>query len=252
MEEISLTSKEMALKFATLINIIFTSSGNINEPHHGIGIGRRNITFTITYDNYYFVCYIKTARFGPGSDNGTIGHTPYKKFKITFLPDIKYITYELSKYSNLMNLYDVKKPHSDPYGIDLIINILKLINEKDKIVNDELQTRFMSTQFISKLKDNEKDKKDKEIDELKKQIRIYVSQIDGLKLEIKDKYKEIERLKRLNSSLSEEDEIRDADIKAKLYALKDKEAKERLQMFYEENISIQMSEFVKEQLNDNQ
>jgi hypothetical protein len=230
MEEIQLHYDLNKNKCYHLKDIIFECFGN--NPSSGCQFSGTTTKLAIVYDIVYIKCYINSVHYGPGTcysqDNGWC---LYKQYRLVSFPDIPFIVSEMKKYERIMMLGKCGFQLSDTYGVDLIIDILKLIingNNKGK----DHQIEMLKMQL-----------RDKE------QLR-YLSELESLKLEIKDKYKETEIFETI--VISEDDEIHAADVKAKQFALKDKEAKERLRMLYEENISIQMSEFVQEQLNHNQ
>jgi hypothetical protein len=212
-------------KYYDLKDIIFQCFGN--NPSSSCQFSGITTKLAIVYDIVYIKCYINSVHYGPGTcysqDNGWL---LYKQYRLVSIPDIPFIVSQLKKYERLMMLgkCGISISCSYTYGVDLIIDILKLV------VNSNSK------------KEIEKEK-DQEIEILKLRIRDeeQMSQMYRLKIEsmtslinslINDKEKEIERLK-MPKTIKEEYEIREADIKAKLFALKDKEAKERLRMFYD-------------------
>lgn len=250
MEEIQLHEQIIKNKCCHLKDIIFQCSGNI-ESIFSKGSGTI-ANFAIVYKHTFITCYTRSIHYGPGASL-----TPdntwkiYKQYKLLTIPDIPFIVSELKKYDKLMqspNGFQV----SNTYGADLIINILKLtIDRNDKRKDCEIEHLKRDVKYKEQLLENRwkyydskiegltldiKDR-DKEIEQITK---FYNSKIESFKLEIKDKDKEIEKLKLLvNATIKQEDEIHEADIKAKLFALKDKEAKERLRMLYEDNMCIE-------------
>lgn len=235
MEEIHLHYDDVNKnKFYDLKDIIFECFGN--TPNQSCSFNDRDTSgittyFAVVYKDIYIKCYTKSRYYGHGNGYQDNAWQLCRYFKLLSIPVIPFIVSELKKYTRLMT---PQTSHDRESGVDLMINILKFIISNDK-------------------------EKDKEIEILKLRIRdeeqisqLYRLKIESMILDINDKDKEIESLKNIIINESEEDEIRASDVKAKLFALKDKEAKERLRMLYEDNISIQMSEFVQEQLNHNQ
>lgn len=234
MEEIHLHYDDVNKnKCYDLKDIIFECFGSIESIHsRGSGITTK---LAIIYKDIYIKCYINSVHYGPGCYSQDNGWRLYKQYRLVSIPDIPFILSQLKKYEKIMqspNGFQV----SETYGVDLIIDVLKLIiNSNDKRKDNEIELLKMQ------LKDKEQ--------VLKKISGMYLSELESLQFVLKDKCKEIEIIKTMTITMSEEEEIHEADIKAKRFALKDKEAKERLRMLYEENqISIQMSEFVQEQL----
>lgn len=234
MEEIHLHYDDLNKnKCYDLKDIIFECFGSIESIHsRGSGIKTK---LAIVYKDIYIKCYKNSVHYGPGvcysQDNGWL---LYKQYRLVSIPDIPFIVSQLKKYEKIMQ-QPAGFQVSETYGVDLIIDILKLV--------------------VNNKKEKEKEK-DEEIELLKLRIRdeeqishLYRLKIESMRLDINDKDKEIESLKNI---ISEEDEIHEADIKAKLFALKDKEAKERVRMLYEDNISIQMGEIVQEQISGTQ
>jgi len=237
MEEIHLNYEQINKnKFYDLKDIIFECFGI--TPNESCSFNDRDTSGITTYFAVVYKddikCYTKSRYYGPGAGYHDNGWRLYKQYRLITIPDIPFIVSELKKYEGLMTPQTSRDRES---GVDLMINILKFIISNDKEKNKE---------------------KDKEIEHLKLRIRdeeqishAHRSKIKKLKLDIKDKDNKIETLK-MPKTITEEDEIRDADIKAKLFALKDEKAKERLRMLYEDNISIEMGQIVQEQLSGTQ
>jgi hypothetical protein len=238
MEEIHLHYDDLNKnKCYDLKDIVFQCFGN--NPSSSCQFSGTTTKLAIVYKDIYIQCYINSVQYGPGTcysqDNGW---RLYKQYRLVSIPDIPFIVSELKKYERLMMLGKCGISCSETYGVDLIIDILKLLVNNDK-KEKEKEIELLKIQIRDK------------VQVLKKITGLYVLKIESMTSDINDKDKEIETLKNVISisAISEEEEIKNANMKAKLFALKDKEAKEKLQTLYQENqISIEMEKFVEEQL----
>lgn len=171
-------------KFYDLKDIIFECFGN--NPALSCQFSGTTTKLAIVYDFIYIKCYINSVHYGPGvcyyQDNGW---RLYKQYRLVSIPDIPFIKSELKKYERLMMIGKCGISCSDTYGVDLIINILKLV--------------------VNNKKEKDKDKEtEKEIELLKLRIRDE-EQISQL-------YRS--KIKTMTLDISEEEEMREADIKA--------------------------------------
>ena len=122
MEEIFLYENDSRSRYISLENIVFECSGNYPDQFNSTS--GTTISFAIVY-NHYIECYIKSRCYGQNLVNYNLHWRLYKKYDISFIPDINLIASELKKYETIM-----QPPHgykvSVMYGVDMIINILKI------------------------------------------------------------------------------------------------------------------------------